>query len=394
MKTKSATSIKLGICAISVLMMGVVGVSGALTVIGEHFADASQSTIQSIISIPCLTVIPATLISGKLMDYMPKKTLSIIGILLFLIGGIVPAFMTQLTPILVLRGVFGLGIGVIQTTSSALIAENFVGAERESVQGITTSAQMLGSAVMVFSGGWLASVAWNVTFYVHTLGIVALILVAVCLPTVKPAKQAAASGRAHKTKLTKSSWNWALVMFLMYISIQVFTVYMSYLLEEKSLGSSAQSGTAVAIACVGGFIMGILFGKLASKTKNLTLSIGLFCMGISYLFIGLAGNMAMVFIGSFLYGVALSICMPVAVVGTANSVDAYSAAMALSITMCAQNLSQFVCPYLLNAIIPLFRNEAITNELAYLLGAALLIVMGIGAISWSLRKTRQEQAAA
>lgn len=117
-------------------------------------------------------------------------------------------------------------------------------------------------------------------------------------------------------------------------------------------------------------------------------------MGISYLFIGLAGNMAMVFIGSFLYGVALSICMPVAVVGTANSVDAYSAAMALSITMCAQNLSQFVCPYLLNAIIPLFRNEAITNELAYLLGAALLIVMGIGAIFWGLRKTRQEQAAA
>ena len=49
---KSKTQIKIGIYAMGILMMGIVGVSGALTVIGARFPEASQSMIQSIISIP------------------------------------------------------------------------------------------------------------------------------------------------------------------------------------------------------------------------------------------------------------------------------------------------------------------------------------------------------
>lgn len=44
---QSKGKIKLGIYAMAILMMGVVGVSSSLTVIGAHFADASQNTIQS-----------------------------------------------------------------------------------------------------------------------------------------------------------------------------------------------------------------------------------------------------------------------------------------------------------------------------------------------------------
>lgn len=82
---KEKTRIKIGINAMAVLMMGIVGVSGALTVIGTQFPSASQSMIQSIISIPCLAVLPVTIISGKLMEIMPKKTLGMIGMLIFLI---------------------------------------------------------------------------------------------------------------------------------------------------------------------------------------------------------------------------------------------------------------------------------------------------------------------
>ncbi|MBQ9707940.1 MAG: hypothetical protein IJV66_02005 [Firmicutes bacterium] len=73
------TKIKIGIYALAILMMGVIGVSGALTVIAEQFPGASQSQVQSIISFPCIAIIPATLITGKLMDIFPKKTIGIMG---------------------------------------------------------------------------------------------------------------------------------------------------------------------------------------------------------------------------------------------------------------------------------------------------------------------------
>ena len=400
--TYSKTKIKIGIYAMAILMMGIVGVSGSLTVIGAHFASASQSMIQSIISIPCLAVLPVTIISGKLMERMPKKTLGMIGMLIFLIGGVAPAAIASLPVILLFRALFGIGVGIVQAVASALVAENFYGPERESVQGTMTSAQMLGCAVMVFAGGWLGDLAWNASFLVHGIAILSLIVAFVCLPLVRTSQKApqesaeeskgfaegSGEGGQQKTRLNKSSWSWAGITFLLFIGVQVYTVYISYVLNEKSLGGSAESGATVAVACVGGFIMGILYGKLAGRAGHLTFAIGLFIMALSYLILALAGSMFMIYLGGFVYGIAMAVCMPAAFVNTANSVDAFSSAMALSITMCAQNLGQFVCPYIMNLTTGI-TGSVHPSTLTYLLAAILLAGMGVPAVIWGIRKTQK-----
>jgi len=383
------TRIKIGIYAMAVLMMGIVGVSGSLTVIGAQFPTASQSLIQSIISIPCLAVLPTTLLSGKLMDSMPKKTLGIIGMVIFLVGGVVPVCLTSLPVILVFRGIFGIGVGIVQAVASALVAENFVGPEREAVQGTMTSAQMLGCAVMVFAGGWLGDIAWNASFLVHGIAVLSLIIAFICLPLVRAPKKDSADVARGKTRLNKSSWSWAGITFALFIGVQVYTVYISYVLNEKSIGGAAESGATVAVACIGGFIMGILYGKLAGRAGNLTFAIGLFVMALSYLILALAGSMTVIYIGGFVYGIAMAICMPAAFVNTANSVDAFSSAMALSITMCAQNLGQFVCPYIMNVITGI-TGSAQPSTLTYLLAAILLAGMGVPAVFWGMRKNTRK----
>ncbi|MBQ6496388.1 MAG: MFS transporter [Firmicutes bacterium] len=392
------TKIKIGIYAMAILMMGIVGVSGSLTVIGSQFSSASQSMIQSIISIPCLAVLPTTILSGKLMEIMPKKTLGIIGMLIFLIGGVVPVALTSLPIILLFRALFGIGVGIVQAVASALVAENFFGPERESVQGTMTSAQMLGCAVMVFAGGWLGDIAWNASFLVHGIAILSLIVAIVCLPLVRTPKkdipgrenfaEGAGGSSRQKTHLNKSSWSWAGITFLLFIGVQVYTVYISYVLNEKSIGGAAESGATVAVACIGGFIMGILYGKLAGKAGDLTFAIGLFIMALSYLVLALAGSMVLIYIGGFIYGIAMAVCMPAAFVNTANSVDAFSSAMALSITMCAQNLGQFVCPYIMNFITGI-TGSVHPSTLTYLLAALLLAGMGVPAVIWGTSKTRK-----
>ena len=404
----SKTRIKTGIYAIAVLMMGIVGVSGSLTVIGAQFSSASQSMIQSIIAVPCLAVLPTTLLAGKLMEIMPKKRLGIVGMLIFLIGGVAPFALGSLPVILVFRGIFGVGVGIVQAVASALVAENFVGPEREAVQGTMTSAQMLGCAVMVFAGGWLGDIAWNASFLVHGIAILSLIVAFVCLPLVRATRkdrmgsvafaegdetaakgnEAADDGR-EKPHLNKSSWSWAGITFCLFIGVQVYTVYISYVLSEKSIGGAAESGATVAVACIGGFIMGILYGKLAGRVGDLTFALGLFTMALSYLILALAGSMMVIYFGGFIYGIAMAICMPAAFVNTANSVDVYSSAMALSITMCAQNLGQFVCPYIMNRITEV-TNVAHPSTLTYLLAAILLAGMGVPAVFWGIRKNSRK----
>lgn len=391
---ESKTRVKVGIYGIGILMMGVIAVSGALTSIGAHFPDASQTMIQNIISIPCLVVIPVTLIVGKLMDTMSKKLLSIIGILCFLIGGFVPAFLSSLSTILVFRGIFGIGIGVVQCVSSALVAENFEGPEREKVQGNLTAAQMIGICVMVFAGGWLADKQWNLAFYVHLVAIISLILVIVCLPDKKPAAHSAADAKAapQKITLTKSSWSWAIVMFILFIGAQIYSIACAYVVAEKSLGTSAQSGNAMAFFAIGGFLCGLVFGKLAGIAKKYTLTVGLVGIVISYLVIAFAANMAMIYLGAFIFGVALSVCMPCVIVGTAGSVDPVSSGMAISITMCMQNFAQFLCPYIINPISAAMGNGANANQISFLIGAGLTAVMAVCAIVWGAKQSRKANA--
>ena len=385
------TKIKIGIYGIGILMMGVIGVSGALTAIGEHFPDASQTMIQNLISIPCLVVIPVTLIVGKLMDAVSKKLISIIGILCFLIGGFLPAFMTSLTPILVLRGVLGVGIGVVQCVSSALVAENFEGPERDKVQGNLTAAQMLGICVMVFAGGWLADIEWNLAFYVHLLAVVSLILCIVCIPNVKPVKKVESDTESQtKAKLTKGSWMWALTMFVLFIGAQIYSIALSFIVAEKGLGTAAQSGNAMAFFAIGGFLCGIVFGRIAEVAKGFTLFTGLVGIIISYLLIAFAGNMIMIYAGAFIFGFALSICMPCVIVGTGNAVDVVSAGMAISITMCAQNFAQFLCPYIINPISASLGNGTNANQISFFLGAAIIAVMAVIALVWGGQQNKSE----
>ena len=386
---KNKSQIKIGIYGIGILMMGVIGISGVLTAIGANFPNASQTMIQNLISIPCLVVIPVTLIVGKFMDFVSKKILAIIGILCFLIGGFLPAFMSSLTMILVFRGILGIGIGVTQCVSSALVAENFEGSERDKVQGNLTSAQMLGICVMVFAGGWLAEMKWNFAFYVHLLAILSLILCIMCIPNVKPsATNTGNKEEKQKISLSKGSWIWALTMFVLFIGAQIYSIALSFIVEEKSLGTSVQSGNAMAFFAIGGFLLGLVFGKLAEKAKELTLFTGLCGIIISYLVIAFAGMMFMIYLGAFLFGVSLSICMPCVIVGTAGSVNVFSAGMAISITMCAQNFAQFLCPYIINPISASLSNGSNANQISFFIGAGITAVMAVIALIWGIKRNK------
>ena len=110
-------------------------------------------------------------------------------------------------------------------------------------------------------------------------------------------------------------------------------------------------------------------------------------MALSYFILALAGSMAVIYLGGFIYGIAMAICMPAVFVNTANSVDAFSSAMALSITMCAQNLGQFVCPYIMNFVAGM-SGSLHPSTLVYLMSAILLACMGVPAMVWGMKKPR------
>ena len=110
------------IMSIFCLCMGVGTITPALNTIMQAFPDLPISTIYLASTLPSLTVIPATIVAGMLAgDKAKYKTLAIIGIVIFILGGVAPYFSDNFTVILIERAVFGIGLGIISPLGNALI---------------------------------------------------------------------------------------------------------------------------------------------------------------------------------------------------------------------------------------------------------------------------------
>ncbi|MGI6492015.1 MAG: hypothetical protein ACOX0T_06340 [Pelotomaculum sp.] len=102
-----------------------------------------------------------------------------------------------------------------------------------------------------------------------------------------------------------------------------------------------------------------------------------------------APSISMVYAGSVVCGLAFSIVMPCVIVGTSQSVDAFSAPMAIAAVMCSQNLAQFLSPYVATPIAVSMGGDV--NQSAFIFAAALAVVMGILAVFWGLGKNKRER---
>lgn len=385
------SKIKLAIFSFGILMMGVMGIASGLSVIAQHFSEISQTSIQLLIALPCLVIIVANLVVGKLQEYISMKTLIIFGILCFLVGGVAPAFSTSFSIILVFRAILGVGIGIIQVLSSALVAAYFEGDERSKVMGQLSSAQMIGCAVMVFVSGYLAMAGWNITFYMHLIAILSLVCVVVFLPKSKPAKAASSEGvSSEKPKLTAAAFGWAGTLLVFFIGGLVLASYLAFFVTAHNLGTAAQAGQATMIFAIGGFLMGLVYGKLAQTAKNVSLAIGLFLGVLAYLLIAFSANIFIVYLGSLIYGFAVTTVFASVMVGSSMSVKPIAVPLALSIVVCGQNLGSFLCPYIITPIASLMSSDI--NMFAFVTGAILFGVMGVVALIWGVGKNTKKPA--
>ena len=391
MEKNSNGRVKIGIYLCAILMMGAIAVASNVSSIAAAFPEAGQTKVVAyLISAPCLVVILVTLVSGKLMDSIPKKTLMISGIIFWLVGGTLPYFMSSLELILVMRLIFGVGVGIVQSLCPALVIENFEDpAERAKVMGNMTAFQMLGALFFSLVSGNLGKIGWNIAFLVHLIAIVSLVAAATCIPYMKLVK---AKTPSEKTKFqpTAMMWVWCVVFFVYMSGAQTYANFASSLITERGLGDTAAAGYSLACFALGGFVMGFIFGKISDIFKKFTFTVGCVLLSVSFLIMVFAPNLSLSYIGAFMCGLAFSISMPCILNGAGGSVSQASSGMAVSIATCMQNAGMTICPYLVTAGGVIFTSSGTLTgtQGAMLFSIIILLILAVvfTAISFTVNK--------
>ncbi|KLU59643.1 putative 3-hydroxyphenylpropionic transporter MhpT [Peptococcaceae bacterium CEB3] len=353
MNDKRQSLVLLAIFSFGFLAMGVGTITPAIAAIGGAFPSVSFSTLLLVSTVPSLISIPVSIIGGGMAGKSVKyRTLVLFATLMFSLGGAVPYFLHDFTQILVARGFFGLGLGLIMPLNSALIF-NLVDPDKQAnVMGINGVVMNIGGIVLQLLGGVLASVRWNYSFLAHALGLLSFIILLLYLP--EPEKTAIPSGsagtaKAERLKMPASVYGWALVFAIMTIlDYPSLTNMSSVLLTIKA--NAAVAGVVLMFMTVGGMAAGAVFGKIYQKAGRQTLNIGLVSFAASQILFSFSQSVPLLIVGEALLGIGLTLCMSSIYMLAGASVHPSQTPMAMSIIVSGMSLGGFLSGYFYAAI--------------------------------------------
>jgi len=116
-------------------VMAGAAISPALNLIAQAFPDASETLIKLILMAPSLMIIPFSFLSSYLTTKMTKRTIILIGLVTYIIGGVVLQFFSSIEMILVFRLLLGAGVGLLMPLAMSLINDYYTGKERTQMMG-------------------------------------------------------------------------------------------------------------------------------------------------------------------------------------------------------------------------------------------------------------------
>ncbi len=380
MKT-SKLSIKLAILLCSLLQIGTICISSILTKIADLFSNYSTTTIQFLATFPCLIIIAVSLITGKAVEYIPKKVLVIISSILYLVtalGGFL--FHDSLIILYVWETLLGIAIGIFIPIGSTLIADYFQGDERSSMMGIQSSVIGLGGVLLSLFGGMLAAIDWYYNFLAFLLIIPGLLFVIFGLPMDKPAHEM--DRNRKKVKITpKVVFFYTVVCFLFMLFYNVMPTNIAMYLKENKIQGSVNAGIGSAVLSFSVALAGLLYHKISKVIGEKTIALGFFNLALGGFITGISSSYTMILVGVFIAGMSLSIIMAQSMVSVANKEKPEAVTMSMAIVLAINNFGSFLSPYFTDLSKLVMRNDLVASRyilmsiLAFLTAVVLFIIL-------------------
>lgn len=345
--------LKIAVLSVFFVQMGIGTITPAIASIAGAFPDIPFTTLLLVSTLSVLVSVPATLISGRLAGSVVKyKTLLVVGMLLFIGGGIAPYFMqSNFGIILVLRAIFGIGMGIVTPLGAALIIGFFDGEARAQMMGLSNVIANVGGILFQLLGGVAATAAWGNAFLVHGLGIVTLLLV-LLLP--EPEKAPARQAGEAAPKMPKLVYIYALAVLALMALEYPLLVNMSSVIQAGEMGDAASAALVLTMFTVGGMVAGFIFAKLFGIFKQNTIAVGIGLMAAAMACMAFGTTLAFMFIAATIAGIGFSMVLPTIFMSLGMKVHPTQVAVASGLVMGAMNVGGFLSAYFFAILATIF----------------------------------------
>ena len=355
-------SLTVSILSLSLLtVMAGAAVAPALGVIQAHFSSSNQLFIQMIISVPALFIVITNFIFPRLCRVFGSKTLVLIGLLLYTVGGCAAGLFDNIFVVLIMRAFVGIGVGIIMPLSTGLLSFYFSPEEQAGLMGHSSAMNQMGGVVATLLSGLLANISWRVSFLIYLMGLISIVLCLIYLPNDKITQEGPAEKESAKegtAGIFRANIVYILAMFLL---MSIFFIYpANFAMETAAEGIIPQNYIAVIMASMDfiAFLGGLLFVSAKKVLGGNTKFLAPVCFLAGYLLLAAAGGWAGTLIGSVFIGFANGAGIPFIMTEASMKAGKAAATTVMPLISAALYLAQFVSPVLMSIVRTIFGEGA------------------------------------
>ena len=350
-KQVSGWLLKAAILLIAMQEVGGGATTPALGTIQAANPDVSVTAIQSISTLPSLMIIVFGIVYALLVKTMRRRSILYLAVALYLVGGIIPAFLNDIYIILIFRGILGCGCGLLYPMANDLVVDFFDGDERKKLIGWVFAVGMLGTIFFQMVGGALAVVNWHYTFYAYAISIAFFAVPLIFLPE-PPRKLDIVKGTADEEKVKVYPRQYGLST-LNLLWCMCFTTIISngaIIVVSEGMGDAASAGVIFSIMTGVAFVFSLFFAKINKFLRACSLLFCYLASAAGLLIFYSSHTIGMVVVAMVVIGAGLGYT-GANFYNKSTDINPFAAsAMALGLMTAFNGFGMFISPYAMNAL--------------------------------------------
>lgn len=354
-------------------VMAGAAVAPALSVIREYFADSSPVLVQMIISVPAIFIVITNAVFPKLCQKFGAKSLTMIGLLLYTIGGCIAGAFSQIVIVLIMRAFVGIGVGIIMPLSTGLLSFYFPPERQAKLMGYSSAMNQMGGVVATLLSGMLAGISWRLSFLVYLMGLISIVLCVIFVPNDKiHGGKEPAHGTGELEELERSgvsephsaapagksvfrqNYVYIIAMFLLMTTFFLYPANFAMETAADSVIPAKYIAAIMAGADLVAFFGGLLFVALKKLCGRFAKFLAPLLFLAGYLLLTFVGGWFGVLTGSACIGFANGVGIPFIIFEASVRAGKAAATTVMPLISAALYLAQFLCPILMSIVRMLF----------------------------------------
>lgn len=334
------------ILSVSVLtIMAPTAVSPALAAIRDAFPHISETQAKLVLTLPTLVMMPVGLYSARLTARIDKKKLLLTGMTLFLIFGVAGGFVNDFRLLLLMRLLFGVGLGIMTPLSTSLIFDFAPDTNKRSkLLGIQGSFNQLGGLLFMSLSGVLASVSWRYSFLCYAFVVISIVLTALFMPSIPPMAPKKAGVGAKKSKMNKKIFVLAFFAMMIFACYFVINTDLALFMDVEGIGDAKECGYALSLMRIPAIIAGVLLAWIMRNLKDWTMPFATVIMAAGYVIIACSGSYGVLMAGCLVVGLGGGFALPPISLFLPRIVTPRQRTLGVAIIMSVAQVGQFVSP--------------------------------------------------